>query len=250
MSSSLSSSDGPPLIVIQARMGATRLPGKVLRDLGGRPVLHWVVRAAHEAGVTDTVVVATTTRDDDDAVASSAEQAGATVVRGPVDDVLTRYLLVLDQFGDAPVVRLTADCPLLDPAVIRMTVGAFLGGDCDYVSTVTPRSLPVGLDVEVASASSLRRAGNEATGVDRAHVTSYLYRTPGRFRVGGVVFAPSATDLRVTLDTEEDARLLEAVVANLGERARSWRELVAFLRSRPDIAELNANVRHKSLDEG
>lgn len=249
MSASLSSPTRSPLIVIQARMGSTRLPGKVLRDLGGSPVLHWVVRAAHEAGVTDTVVVATTTCRDDDVVASSAEETGATVVRGPVDDVLARYLLVLDEFGDRPVVRLTADCPLLDPAVIRMTVAAFFGGDCDYVSTVTPRSLPVGLDVEVASASSLRRAGDEATGVDRVHVMSYLYRTPGSFRVGGIVFTPPATDLRVTLDTEEDARLLEAVVANLGERARSWRELVAFLRRRPDVAALNAGVRHKSLDE-
>src|SRR3954452_12693147 len=115
--------DDRRVAVVQARMGSTRLPGKVLRDLGGRSVLSWVVDAARDSGVLDDVVVATTTdAADDDLAAHAAEGGRARVVRGPVDDVLTRYLLALDATSADVVVRLTADCPLLDPALIAVLV--------------------------------------------------------------------------------------------------------------------------------
>lgn len=237
--------------VIQARMGSTRLPGKVLRALGGRPVLAWVVAAAHRSGACDEVVVATTTEDADDPVAALAADLGATVVRGDVDDVLSRYLLAVEATDAAVVVRLTADCPLLDPRVIRLCVRAFEPELLDYLSTNHPRTLAHGLDVEVASAAALRRADEEATGVDRVHVTSYLYRVPGRFRVAGVAFDPPSDDLRLTLDEPADAELLDAVVAELGAAAASdLHAVVALLRSRPDLVSLNAAVRQKAVEEG
>lgn len=238
-------------IVIQARMGSTRLPGKVLRPLAGRSVLGWVVRAAQAADVADRVVVATTTRETDADVADAARAAGAEVVRGDEEDVLARFLLALEDLDDpASVVRLTADCPLLDPALIRVCVGAFEALEVDYLSTISPRSLPRGLDVEVASVGALRLAGREAGRVDRAHVTSYLHRQPGRFRVAGLTFSPPADDLRVTLDTKEDAAAIEEIVDHLGDRPPSWHQVVDLLRRRPDIVELNADVRQKNLDEG
>lgn len=239
-----------PVIVIQARMGSTRLPGKVLRPLAGRTVLGWVVRAAHTADLADRVVVATTTRQSDDDVAEAARAAGAEVVRGDEQDVLARFLLALeDEDNTTAVVRLTADCPLLDPALIRACVRAYEVLDVDYLSTISPRSLPRGLDVEVASVGALRRAGREADGVDRAHVTSYLYREPGRFRVAGLTFSPPADDLRVTLDTPQDAQAIEAIVDVLGDRPPSRQEVVAVLRERKDIVARNAEVRQKGLDE-
>ena len=238
-------------IVIQARMGSTRLPGKVLRPLAGRSVLAWVIRAARVSEAAEQVVVATTTSRDDDAVADEAVASGAEVVRGDEEDVLSRFLVAIEQEEDEiGVVRLTADCPLLDPTIIRACVRIFEVLDADYVSTISPRSLPRGLDVEVASAGALRRAGREARGADRVHVTSYLYREPGRFEVAGLTFSPSADDLRVTLDTPEDARAMEALVDELGDRPPAWREVVELLRRRPDIVALNAEVRQKSLDEG
>lgn len=236
--------------IIQARMGSTRLPDKVLRDLGGRSVLAWVVRAADESGVFDRIVVATTFLDEDDAVASEASKLGVETVRGPVDDVLSRFLLVVDAGCSDPLVRLTADCPLLDPAVIAMVVGAFEAGDVDYLSTVHPRSLPRGLDVEAFTADALYRAGEDAGGTDRVHVTPHIYAHPSEFRVAGLVFHPAAEDLRITLDTEADAELLDAVVAELGDCPPHWRELVGFLRSRPDLTAINAHVRQKEPSEG
>lgn len=236
--------------IIQARMGSSRLPGKVLRHLGDRPVMDWVVRAARLAAGIDDVIVATSTQPADDAVVEACGRTGTRVVRGPAEDVLARFVAVVKRHPHDIVVRLTADCPLLDPEVIATTVAAFSPAACDYLSTTVIRSLPRGLDVEVLSASALRSADAEAAGVDRAHVTSFIYRDPERFRVSGLVFLPKADDLRVTLDTEDDMTLLTQLVRDLGNEPSSWRRLVAHLRSRPDLVALNANVRQKSLDEG
>ncbi len=238
--------------VIQARSGSSRLPGKVFLPLRGRPVLGWAVRAAQESGVLDEVVVATSVAPQDDAVADLARTLGASVVRGPEDDVLTRFLGVLDGRSATCVVRLTADCPLLDPALIRLAVRTFLAaeGSFDYLSTVLERSLPRGLDVEVLSAAALRRVATHAQGADRVHVTSAVYTSPERYAVVGLQFRPDAQDLRVTLDVADDLRLLEAVVAELGDRPPAWREVVDLLRRRPDLTDLNAHVRQKALDEG
>lgn len=238
--------------VVQARMGSNRLPGKVLRRLHGRPVLGWVIRAARESGVCDEVVVATSVDKADDAIVKLCADIGVPCVRGPEEDVLSRFLLALDAYPAQAVVRLTADCPLLDPEVVRQAVGAFHveGMALDYVSTVLVRCLPRGMDVEVASVDALRELAAYAKGADRVHVTSGLYSEPDRYLVGGLTFLPRADDLRITLDTEEDAALLDALVAHVGDRTVPWRRLVRLLRTRPDLVALNAGVRQKELHEG
>lgn len=231
-------------------MGSSRLPGKVLRPLGGRPVLGWVIRAAREALPTDDVVVATTRQQQDDAVADIALAAGAHVCRGAVDDVLSRFVTAADgHTDDDTLIRLTADCPFLDPAIIRTCAQAFEGLDVDYLSTNHPRSLPRGLDVEVLTVGVLRELDATSTGVDRIHVTSGLYRAGSRRRAG-LTFHPPADDLRVTLDTSEDLAALEAVASELGDAPPSWSSVVELLRGRPDIVAMNASVRQKHVDEG
>jgi spore coat polysaccharide biosynthesis protein SpsF len=239
--------------VIQARTGSTRLPGKVVRPLLGRPVLEWVVRAATTVPGIDEVVVATTTEPADDEVVRVASDLGVRVVRGSVDDVLSRFLLALDDDAEV-LVRLTADCPLLDPAVIQVVLQAFLALEsCDHASTVLPRCLPRGMDAEVASVAALRRLDRRLTTAEerhhRTHVTSYLYTHPDEFEVLGVTFHPAADDLRVTLDTEEDLRVIQAVAGHLGDRPPGHREVVDLLREAPDLAALNAHVRQKTLEE-
>lgn len=231
-------------------MTSSRLPGKVLLPLAGRSVLSWVIRAARKSGAISQVVVATSTDSSDDPIAQAAEQDGASVVRGSLKDVLSRFVLVLDEYGPQPVVRLTGDCPLLDPALIRMVVAAFDETMVDYLSTTLNRSLPRGLDVEVVSETALRKANIEASGPDRAHVTSFIYRNPYQFRVAGISFVPSYEEYRVTLDTEADYRALVALVAEMGNSPPSWTETVEILRSRPDIVALNADVRQKDPEEG
>lgn len=242
--------DATVLGVIQARMGSSRLPGKVLQPLHGRPVLSWVCRAARASTQLDDVVVATTTEQQDDAVVDWCAENEIAVVRGSTDDVLGRFLVVADAFRPDAIVRLTADCPLLDPALIDGVVGLWRARRADYVSTVVQRSLPRGLDVELVRADVLRQIDGLAVGHDRSHVTSYVYGHPERFDVMGVSVQPDASDLRVTLDTVEDALLLDGLTDLLGDQITGWRNLVDTLRSHPALVELNARVVQKSLEEG
>ena len=237
--------------VIQARTGSTRLPGKALADLGGRPVLEWVIRAARTANQIDQVIVATSTAEGDDAVVDLADSLGAAVVRGSEDDVLSRFVAALDAHPADAVVRLTADCPLLDPSVIDSVAGAWAAAPIhDYASTVLVRCLPRGLDVELVTARALREVDRIAVGHDRVHVTSAVYADPTAYRLLGLCVMPPANDLRVTLDTPEDLVLLRALVAELPDAPPPWRDVVAILRGRPDLVAINSRVSQKPLEAG
>lgn len=237
--------------VIQARMGSTRLAGKVLAPLAGRPVLGWVTRALQSCGQIDEVVVATTTEASDDPIERYAAEGRVRCLRGPEDDVLARYLLALDAAPADAVVRITADCPLIDPALVDLVAAAWRHDPTwDYVATTLHRSLPRGLDVELVSSVALRGLDAVATGHHRRHVTSHLYTVPEGRRLLGLVVSPPADDLRVTVDTEQDLAMLRAVADALGDRVVGWTEVVAFLRSRPDVVRINAAVQQKPLDAG
>ncbi len=169
-------------------MGSTRLPGKVLEDLGGMPVLEWVVRACRGAGRVDEVIVATSTDPGDDVLVEACADLGVSVVRGSEDDVLSRYVLALDQHPADAVVRITADCPFTDPALVDAVVAAWEADpSLDYVSTVLVRTLPHGLDVELVTAQALRRVAATATDHHRVHVTSAVHTDPDTLLADGVV---------------------------------------------------------------
>lgn len=234
--------------VIQARASSTRLPGKVLRPLAGRSVLGWVVRAAAASPGIDHVVVATSTEADDDAVAEEAARHGAFVARGPLDDVLARFAVAVESYPADAVVRLTADCPLLDPELIGQLVTLWRARpSLDYLSTTLVRTLPRGFDAELVRAEVLAEQVETARGADREHVTSGIYSRPETYSCSGVVVSPAADDLRVTLDTVEDWAVIDGVVAELGDRVGDWREVVAVLRSRPDLARFNEHVEQKKV---
>lgn len=234
--------------VIQARMSSSRMPGKVLRPLGGRSVLSWVIRAAARTHNIDAVILATSDSPDDDPVAEEALRCGAAVVRGPLDDVLARYLLAVREHPCDAVVRLTADCPLHDPALIAQVVGMWLADPAlDYVSNALVRRHPRGFDTELVRREVLEEQDSTATGSHREHVTSNIYTRPDVYRVAGVVPGLDDSDLRVTLDTPEDAELLDGIVRELGAEVLRWEDVVALLRSRPDLVALNASVSQKAV---
>jgi spore coat polysaccharide biosynthesis protein SpsF len=237
--------------IIQARNGSTRLPGKILADLGGMPILDWVVRAARAATLVDEVVVATSTEPADDATESAGRRLGVPVVRGPEDDVLARFQIAVRAHPADLVVRLTADCPLLDPRLIDAAISVARGPAApDYVATTLVRTLPRGLDVEVVRTDVLAEVDRVASAHDRVHVTSYVYAHPDRFRCLGVSTLLDAADLRVTVDTAEDLAAVRAVVAVLGTDIPDAEGVVGLLRARPDLVAMNSHVSQKSLAEG
>lgn len=246
------------IVIAQARMGSSRLPGKVLRRAGDLTLLEHLHRRLARASTPTELVIATTTDASDDELVDVATSIGFGVHRGPVDDVLGRYAGALDALAaddDDVIVRVTADCPLLDPDELDRCVTEFLARRgtafaVDYLTNQAGalRRIPRGLDVEVASVAALRRAQREARDPgDREHVTPYLYRVPGRFRTR--VSDPPGEDLghlRLTVDTPEDLAVVEAIVAGLGPNA-STTAIAAWLAEHPEIAGLNAGIEQKSI---
>jgi spore coat polysaccharide biosynthesis protein SpsF len=189
-------------------------------------------------------------------VAAECEAIGVTCHRGPVDDVLTRFIQVLDvrRADGLPdpeaVLRFTADSPLLDPQIIAQAADVFAAvPGLDYLSTSIARTLPLGLDVEVVRTAALRAADELATDHHRTHVTSYVYAHSEQFRVVGLTLQPDLSHLRLTLDTEDDWRLIEAIVAHFGDRTVPVRDLAGWLASRPELVMLNGHVRQKAMAE-
>lgn len=213
-------------------MSSSRLPGKVLADIGGEPALALLLARLSRAGSLDRILVATSDRDDDSAVADEARRRGADVHRGPLHDVLERYAGAIAGH-DGIVVRITADCPLVDPALVDAVVGLLdRSPDAVYASNIEPRSFPVGLDVEAVRADTLRDvAATAADADDRQHVTLAIRRDPTRYpRVTVASDTSGLESLRWTVDTAEDLERVRAIVAALGDRRHTagWEEILAL----------------------
>lgn len=222
-----------PLIVVQARAGSTRLPGKVLAEVGGLPMLAFQLKRL--LPITDrlrsTVVVATSDLPGDDAVEEVALHVGVDVVRGSEGDVLGRFAIALAQHPTDTVVRLTGDCPLTDPFIVEAAIRLHQDTGADYTSNVLPRSYPKGLDVEVLSARALRSAELEATDQpDREHVTPFVYRRPERFRLANLHSGQNLGEEHWTVDTAEDlARIREIVAMVPDPMVASWNRILSVV---------------------
>jgi spore coat polysaccharide biosynthesis protein SpsF len=238
--------------IIQARMGSTRLPGKVLKDLGGATVLARVVNRTQRATLLDEVVVATSVLPADDAIVKECDRLAVTWFRGDEADVLDRYHRAAVKFAVDVVVRVTADCPLVDPELIDETIRAFLDQKADYATNSLVLTYPRGLDVEVLTASALAYAWRDAREAhQRIHVTPYLYENPHLFKVLSFSAEEDQSRYRWTLDTAEDMEMLRAVYAHFGDRDDiSWREVLRLMEREPGLAEMNSHVRQKALHEG
>lgn len=233
------------IAVVQARLGSTRLPGKALLDLAGRPMLsHVLARAAAIPGV-DAVVLATTTAPEDAALADLARGAGVACVRGSVDDVLDRFRQAIAEHPCDAVVRITADCPLLDPEVSGRVVAAYRAERVAYASNVHPPTYPDGLDTEVISAAALEIAWREAReGSEREHVTPFVWSRPERFRPVNVAAERDLSHLRFTVDDARDLALVREVYAALaaGDRLFGLDDVLNLLGARPELIDLNAGT--------
>ena len=257
--------------IIQARMGSSRLPGKVLLDIGGEPMLARVVERARRARSLHEVVVATTLDEADDPVAEFCAGRGYPCYRGSLHDVLDRYYQAALVFGADVIVRLTADCPLIDPQVIDETVYAFFGLTAggedldtpqdqmitlsdfpyDFAANRLPppwgRTYPIGLDTEVCTRAGLETAWLEATlAHQREHVMPFFYDNPQRFRILHLNYPIDYGKLRWTVDTPQDLELVRQVYARFaGREDFSWIEVLALFQQEPALALINQQVQAK-----
>jgi len=252
MLSELSRKELKVVAIVQTRMASSRLPGKVLADIGGQPMLVRVVERARRARLLAKLVVATSTDSDDDPIAAVCAERGYDCHRGDPLDVLDRYVQTARRFEAEVIVRLTGDCPLIDPEVIDRTVAAFLEANppVDFAANRLPgrRSSPIGLDTEVCSMAALERAWREADQAhQREHVMPYLYDEPGRFRTLLVWDDKDYSHHRWTVDTPEDLELVRQVYDHFdGRDTFSWKEVLDLVEREPWLANINADVKHRA----
>ena len=235
--------------IIQARMGSSRLPGKVLERFGGKTALDHCVERTRACPAIDEVIVATTTAPQDDVLVETCRARGWRWSRGSENDVLDRYYQAAAEVKPAHVVRITSDCPLNDPAVISALIQRYLATGADYASTSYPRAtFPLGISAEIVRYEALARAWREDQNPAwREHVTPYVYRHPELFRLEGLAAEADYSHHRWTLDTPEDARLIRTLFDHFGDRPFGWRDALAAVEARPDWQAINAAIVQKKV---
>jgi len=241
--------------ILQARMTSTRLPGKVLKRASGRTMLERMLERVKEARLVDQVVVATTIDPTDDAIVKACRRYGTEVFRGSLQDVLDRYYQAAQQYQADIVVRLTADCPLIDAQLIDEVVDALITKQMDFACNRLPppftRTYPIGLDVEACTFTALEDAWQNATHKhEREHVLPYLYAEPGQFKMLKLDYSEDLGHLRWTLDTPQDLILLRRIYRHFaGRNDFSWLDVLHLQREKPQIFQVNAAIRHKTYLE-
>jgi len=239
--------------IIQARMGSTRLPGKIFLPLAGRPLLAHAVERVARAQSIDEIVVATTTAPADARIAQWAHAKGLRVHRGSEEDVLARYYSAATRFNARHIVRITADDPFKDPEVIDGVVALYTSGSFDFAYNNKPPSFPEGLDVEVFSLKALAAAFQETCDpYDREHVTPYLYNHPDRFQQANLAYPEDISHLRWTIDTTLDYRMATEVYTNLDKGGNPFlmQDILLFLKHNPQVAEINRHVARSAMYVG
>lgn len=233
------------LAILQARASSTRLPGKVLAPVFGKPMILRQIERISRATKIDKLVVATSTESSDDELASMLSAAGVEVWRGSLNDVFERFALVIDDLKPEHVVRLTADCPLTDPVVIDLTIQEHVSTGADYTSNTNPPTYPDGLDVEVFSVSAFNELRKSAlTAPEREHVTLGFRDSARSFTCHNVSQSTNHEDLRWTVDLPEDLEFVRAIYAELYEKNPSFgqAEILGLLEFKPELSRTSSDA--------
>ena len=232
-------------------MGSTRLPGKVLKPILGRPMLSYQLERLGAAELAERIVVATTTSPADAAIVDFCAAEGIACTRGSEEDVLSRYAEAAAIFDARTVARVTSDCPLIDPDLIDLAIREFDAGAgrYDFVSNMLQPSWPYGMAIEVLSRALLVEADREAIDpAEREHVTPFIYRRPERYRLKSLARRPDLSHHRWTVDTPEDFELVSRIIAELYPRTPRFTivDVLALLEAHPSWVEINAHVQQRS----
>ncbi len=238
------------LIIIQARMTSTRLPGKILKSILGKPMLEFEIERLRRMKSKLPIMIATTRLADDDPTVVLAQRLGLSFYRGSESDVLSRYYEAAKSAQVDAIVRVTADCPLIDPEVVEEIYSFFAATRADYASNTINRTYPRGLDAEVFTFKALEEAYKEATtSYDREHVTPFIRNKPTRYKVQSLsLVSEDFAKHRWTVDTEEDFELIRRIFEDLYPRQPefSWRDVLALLEHHPEWIKLNAHIEQKA----
>jgi len=237
--------------IIQARMGSTRLPGKVLMDVEGKPVLQHVIERVKEVKRIDKIIILTTRDNNNNVIIELAKKEGIDYIRGPEDDVLNGFVLAAKKTNADVIVRVMGECLLLDPVIIDEGIERFFRDKLDYIGNETRRSFPRGLDFAVLSFSTLKKADELGKMLrHRRHVTPFIYENPQIFKIGyltteGILKRPN---IRLCVDTKQDLELIRIIYKNLYKgRVINILEVIKFLDENPELLKINAQSELEHL---
>lgn len=236
--------------IIQARMGSTRLPGKILKDVAGQPMLARVVERTRRAQTLDEVVIATTQLADDDILERLCSERAWPCFRGSERDVLDRYYRAAVEFKADLIVRITSDCPLIDPHLIDEHVNRLISrwAEVDFVTNMFQQTYPLGLAVEAMPADVLARMKRMSqTDIRKEHVTTLAYEEPGWLQIDHILHTVDLSHLRWTVDTQEDLELVRLIFQHFGHDRFSWGQVLPLLEEHPEWCEINRNIPQKRL---
>ncbi|MGI0011522.1 MAG: cytidylyltransferase domain-containing protein [Nitrosopumilaceae archaeon] len=227
------------IAIIQARMGSTRLSGKVLMKVDERnPVLYYVINQLQYSKLLDKVIVATTTLKEDDEIGEFVNGMGIDCFRGDALNVLDRYYQCAKKFSVPTIVRITSDNPLIDPLIVDQVIKKFNSGLYDYVTNTQPRTFPQGTEVEVFSFQALERAWTEAKKPsEREHVTPYFYNPPTKFKIFNVLYLKDISHLRWTVDKQSDLDLVRIIASKIKKRPILMTDIIDLLSKEPHLVK-------------
>lgn len=238
--------------IIQARMGSTRLPGKVLKKVMGKSLLELQLERVKRAESIDEIIIATTDKVEDEPIVDLCKKLSISHFRGSENDVLSRYYYAAKESHVDVIVRLTSDCPLIDPDVINKTVSDFINGNYDYVTNCRIRTYPRGLDTEVFSFGKLSEIQKKAQKpYEREHVTPYFYENPQLFSIKDSMNLEDLSKYRLTVDTEEDFTLIKNIFEALYHDHNEFTlgDIISVLKENPSWFEINSHIEQKKLVE-
>ena len=230
--------------IIQARMGSTRLPGKVLMNIDEKnPILYHVITQLQNCKFLDKIIVATTELKEDDEIEKFVTSMNIDCFRGSSNDVLDRYYKCAQKFSLSVIVRITADNPLIDPTLVDDVIDTFNFNSFDYVSNAHVRSFPHGTETEVFSFNALEKSWNNAkTDYEKEHVTPYFYNNPDKFNIFDVISKENMSHLRWTVDKPDDLKLVQTILSKIKKRPILMHDIIELFSKEPDLIKINANT--------
>lgn len=240
------------VMVVQARMNSSRLPGKVLKCVGGKPLLAYQLERLRRVKNVDKLIIATTRNRSDDDIVDFCKKHALDYFRGDEEDVLSRYYEVAKAHSAEAIVRITADCPLIDPEVVEEVVGYYLSEfpKYDYVSNIINRSFPRGMDTEIFSVETLEKTFRHASSkFEREHVTPYMYQKKDRFCIADVLAQENNSHFRWTVDTQADFHFVREIIETLYPKCKtfSMKDVLELLEKRPELNKINEHIRQKEM---
>lgn len=237
------------LLIIQARMTSSRLPGKVLMTIKNKPLLGYVLDRCKWSKSVDQIVIATSTRPDDTQIEHYAKSQEVSCYRGDLQNVLSRYYHCSQEFNADVVIRVTADCPLIDGHLIDEGLKLFFSNNFDYVSNTIHRTFPRGMDFEIISTHALQIAfHNSSTTSEHEHVTPYIWKSdPTKFRIGQIMQSVDNSNFRLTVDTQDDLELVKELIEKYQANKKTHSEITTLLETHPELVAINKHVAQKKV---